>query len=118
MTLSSPIKTLAKCILLSALTLALVAAGQVGQLIISANELRDHTLEQWQHTHPEQSELIEHFVSLCINNVQNPPTESIEFEIVTVYDCGNELGAQELMNELQKNGNNLNTMAWPLSLFH
>lgn len=118
MTLSNPIKTIAKSVSLCAIILALIAvgqAGQAGQFIISANELRDHTLKRWQHTHPEQSELIEHFVSLCINRAQNPPTESIEF--VSVYDCGNELGAQELMKELQKSGNNLNTMAWPLSLF-
>ncbi|KOO13731.1 hypothetical protein AKJ18_17000 [Vibrio xuii] len=117
MTLPSSIKALLKALVLTVIILTFVAAGQAAQYITSAKELRFEAIAHWKLTHPEQSELVEEYVSICLNGT---PQELKELNAsqhpISIYDCGKAIGAHELMQEMQNIDSQLSTLAWPLSL--
>ncbi|HBB9944291.1 hypothetical protein JHS95_23605 [Vibrio parahaemolyticus] len=116
MTLSSSINALFKALVLTVIILAFVATGQAVQYITSAKELRFEAIAHWKLTHPEQSALVEKYVSICLNEKKhelkdlNPPQQPI-----SIYDCGKAIGAHDLVREMQYVDEQLSTLAWPLS---
>ncbi|EKG9563870.1 hypothetical protein O5P60_002680 [Vibrio parahaemolyticus] len=117
MTLPSSIKALLKALVLTVIILTFVAAGQAAQYITSSKELRSQAIAHWTHAHPEQSALVEKYVSICLNEKKhelkdlNPPQQPI-----SIYDCGKAIGAHDLVREMQNIDSQLSTLAWPLSL--
>ncbi|HDM8209273.1 TPA: hypothetical protein P0E34_004517 [Vibrio campbellii] len=98
---------------------SLVAAGQVGQFVTSSNELRSLTIANWQKNYPEQTTLVHQFTKECLDRskerLEKPPIEPIL--LITIYDCGKDLGLAELMLELEQSDQRLTKLAWPLSSF-
>lgn len=117
MTLPSSIKAPLKALVLAVIILTFVAAGQAAQYITSSKELRFEAIAHWKLTHPEQSELVEKYVSTCLNGT---PQESEELNNpqhpISIYDCGKAIGAHDLMQKMQDIDSQLSTLAWPLSL--
>lgn len=106
-------KPLLKAISCIAITLALVALGQAVQYFQSTKELRYQTLQYWLQQHPKQNHLTYQFIDRCMNN---PPRHRVTDEEIALYDCGRNLGAHALVEELQKTDQTLTRLAWPLSL--
>ncbi|WP_394128126.1 hypothetical protein [Vibrio hepatarius] len=117
MTLPSLIKLLIQVIVLTILVLTLVAAGQMTQYILSTREIRFEALTHWKNSNPEQSALVDKYVSLCLSGEYHKLKHPNESRLpVDNYDCGNTIGAHELVQKMQQVDSQLGELAWPLSL--
>ena len=104
------IKSLMKSLLLASAILLVVILGQASQYFYSLNELRYQTLMYWQLVHPEQDALTYKFIDLCMSESSKLHDE------FSLYDCGNKIGAGDLVKELKKTDQMLERFAWPLYL--
>ncbi|MFN1580482.1 hypothetical protein [Vibrio rotiferianus] len=107
------IKSLMKSLLLASAILLLVVLGQASQYFYSLNELRYQTLVYWQLVHPEQDALTYRFIDRCMSDSSKYHDNTYE---ASLYDCGNKIGAGDLVKELKKTDQMLERFAWPLYL--
>lgn len=117
------IRTFAKRAVKNALYLVVilfcVGFGQLTQWVTSLDELRTYTLTQYQSEHQEQAELVQNFIKQCLTS---PSKEERSLDTpshpISIYDCGQEIGADELVSEIKRSDGILETTAWPLSLLN
>lgn len=97
------------------LVLVLVAAGEFGQYMKSAQDVRHDTIARWIADNPSQKQLAEKFVDKCLEGggIQN---KSIDAKVVSVYDCGKGIGANDLVDAVKRADSTLVSVSWPLSL--
>ncbi|MEE8057308.1 MAG: hypothetical protein V3T17_05670 [Pseudomonadales bacterium] len=112
--------TLNRLVKISRLLLAalvLVGFGQFGQYMTSANELRMHTINNWMTNNPEAKILAERFVGECLGDSKVPYSErSMEDSPFGIYECGNAMGANDLVTIIRDSDSILMTAAWLLTL--
>jgi len=119
------IKRLAKSLLNLCLViftlLAFTTIGQVSQYITSAKELRTQAIMQWEKDNPLNTALSNQFIYHCLTNRKTPSTAALDGALqnkhpLTIYECGENLGAHELVKKVQAADEQLTTLAWPLSV--
>ncbi|MFM2623535.1 hypothetical protein [Vibrio owensii] len=86
--------------------------GQATQYHHSSNEVRYTTLQSWLNTYPEQRDLTHRFIDRCINH---PPRMFGSDKTLSLYECGESLGAYDLVDTLEQAERMLSDAAWPLS---
>lgn len=99
-----------------------VFAGQLGQYIASTEDARMHTISLWNLQNPSSEHVSQIFVRECltskmIDNAEISKQISGETKPVGVYECGDNVGAQDLVIAIRKTDQSMHTLAWPLSIF-
>lgn len=107
------LKPLSKTVVFIVIACGFVSLGQATQYWHSTHELRYQTLQYWQLLHPDQNTITYQFIDRCMNN---PPRHRGTDEEIELYECGRNLGAHALVEELEKTDQMLTRLAWPLSL--
>lgn len=119
---SNAIKKISIITLSALLASVLVLAGQVAQFVVSVNDTRDHAINQWNRENPELVELSNSFVRECLSS-QSSKGRDLESELkndapyVSIDECGDRLGALDLVSAVRVSEQSLKTFAWPLSIF-
>lgn len=88
--------------------------GQATQYHLSSEEVRYTTLQSWLNTYPDQRDLTHRFIDRCINH---PPRMFGSDKTLSLYECGDSLGAYDLVDTLEQAERMLSDVAWPLSEF-
>jgi hypothetical protein len=99
--------------------LVLVAFGQFGQTMHSISDLRNNEISLWKIKNPDNEALANTFINECLNSKMKRSADipiSNEKKPVSLYECGNDLGANELVELIKKSDSRIVTAAWPLSL--
>lgn len=95
--------------------LALVMLGQIGQVIRSNSDLRLHVISTWAGNDPSRKVVAEKFLTTCLGAYL--PMIAGRYVPVVLRECGDSVGASELVVELELSDKILKTYAWPLSVF-
>ncbi|ALR95851.1 hypothetical protein [Vibrio alginolyticus] len=100
--------------------LIFVTAGQIAQYITSVKELRQQTILDWQTHHPKQQASIQAFIDSCLTPKPKHNDDFIkEMEeskpTILLTECGEKMGAKELVSAITKSDAQLQQLAWPLS---
>lgn len=116
-TLGAALNRFAKWVALIVAVLVLVAVGQFGQYMASAKDVRNSAIEKWITANASETRLADRFVSECITG--KPIAErTMETKAVSVYECGNSIGANDLVSAVQAADQAMVSVAWPLSLIN
>ncbi|WP_045422808.1 hypothetical protein [Vibrio jasicida] len=119
------IKRLTRFILKLSLTifalLAFTVIGQASQYIASAKELRTQAITQWEKDNPLSTALSNQFIYHCLKSRKTPSKDALDDALqnkhpLTIYECGENLGAHDLVKKVQAADKQLTTLAWPLSV--
>ncbi|HGF7522247.1 TPA: hypothetical protein AB5A43_003710 [Vibrio cholerae] len=116
------IKKAAKFTLFSIVGTVFVFAGQLGQYSASLKDARMHAVSLWNLQNPNSEHVSQLFVRECltskmIGNAQISKQISGETKPVDIYECGNNVGAQDLVVAIRNTDQSMHTLAWPLSIF-
>ncbi len=111
--------------MIALIVMGMVVAGQVAQFYASSTELRSHAISQWDSQSNENKQLSQQFISSCLEGNQiraNNDGDTLERllennNVLTLEECANALGAQELYIAIQDRQASITSMAWPSSLF-
>ena len=96
----------------------LVGVGQIGQVLKSSNDLRKYEIDQWVESDKSRAEIAQQFVSTCLDSIQSFNVgKTISDEPLSVYKCGESIGAHDLVNHIRNSDMVLKSLAWPLSAF-
>lgn len=106
------LKTIFKCLFLILYSLILITVGQASQYYLSAKESRYQSLYYWQLEHPQKNTAITHFIERCM---KYPPLSLENYESISLYQCGTNLGLHELVEEIKLSDKVLVQKTWPLS---
>lgn len=94
--------------------------SQIGQYIASREDVLKHAIATWNEKYPEHVALSDLFVAECLSPQAPEKLEkellSKDVVVTSFYDCGDNLGANELMVWLKGSDDALSTLAWPLSM--
>lgn len=122
MSLRNFIRKVSKFSFIAAVGTVLVFAGQVGQYMVSTKDARMHTITLWNEQNPDNSAISQQFINYCLT-----PKEIEEGDLkeqlgrdtkaISLYDCGNSLGAESLVAAIRKSDASMSSLAWPLSVF-
>lgn len=96
--------------------LVLIAAGQFGQLMASAKDVREHAISNWIAIHPDQKALADQFIDECI--VAKHISRAIETKVIGIYECGILIGADSLVDFIKEADSSLVSVSWPLALIN
>lgn len=99
--------------MLLSVSLALVGIGQASQAFKLNDDLRRHVINQWVDSESSRAEIAERFVATCIEG--RASIQNMEKKFVTVYECGESIGANDLAAAVKESDKILRTLAWPLS---
>lgn len=99
------------------ITLSLIGLGQLGQALKFSEDLRMHTINEWVgHSGESRKEIAEKFISTCLTTQREPSTGSMSSVPFSIYECGESIGAFELVSAIRESDGVLKTPAWPLSI--
>lgn len=98
------------------LTLVLVGLGQLGQFLKLNDDLRLHTINEWVKFDESRKEIAELFITTCIQGRTDYKNRNIEDKPFGVYECGESIGATELVSVIRASDDILKSAAWPLSI--
>ncbi|MGH1472686.1 MAG: hypothetical protein ACRBCS_16005 [Cellvibrionaceae bacterium] len=90
--------------------LCFIGAGQFSQLVMSSEDLKMNVVADWRSKNPESGELVDSFFSSCVYGLNGP--------VVSIYQCGDDVGADGLMEELRRMNLGLISVSWPLSIVY
>lgn len=116
------IKKIAKHVALGMVGTGFVLVGQLGQYGISTKDARMHTISLWNEQHPNNESVSQLFVHECLTSKKVDSFElkkqiSGDTKPIDVYDCGNNVGASDLVKAIRKTDQSMHSLAWPLSVF-
>lgn len=116
------IRMLKNCLFLTLLIFLSVLSGQISQFYLSNNDLAVYAIERWKSENSENSETAERFVKDCFNSpiVSKEKMELALFRIqksISLDDCGHAIDAGDLVLEIDKANQSINSIALPLSIF-
>jgi hypothetical protein len=97
------------------LGLIFLTIGQLGQYFNSHADLRLHVINEWADLDSSRSEIAERFISTCINGRSDDIGRMPKGKVMSLYECGETIGASQLVSEIKKSDGILKTFAWPLS---
>ncbi|CAH1598972.1 hypothetical protein FWP33_18735 [Vibrio parahaemolyticus] len=122
MSLRNVIRKASKFFLIASVGTVLVFAGQVGQYMVSTKDARMHTIALWNEQNPNNTAISQQFINNCLTPKKLEEGElkeqlSRETKAISVYDCGNNLGAESLVTAIRKSDDSMSSLAWPLSVF-
>lgn len=87
-----------------------VFAAQFGQYFASVKDAKMHTIALWNEKNPENKKISDLYISECLTPKM--------IDSSGVYDCGNNIGAGELIIEIEKTAESMKTLIFPLSIFN
>lgn len=101
----------------------LVSVGQMSQYFLSSKDARAHTIAIWNKHNPNQTALSQLFIDQCLTSERLDKSkikESLKYEpkFIGIYECGDSLGALELVVEIKRTDQAMHSLAWPLSVFN
>lgn len=99
-----------------------VLAGQIGQAVVSGKDARMHTISLWNKKNVDNKYVSQLFIDQCLTSRKLEHHEvkvAIKNgkKIVDIYECGDSLGAQELIAAIKETDKAMRSFAWPLSIF-
>lgn len=100
-----------KALALLFLLLVAFVIGQATQYHFAKTQRRFDTLQSWIYAHPEQEAPTLQFIDRCI---RHPPRLFGSNKKLSLYECGESLGAYDLVDTLAQS-ERANLRAWPLS---
>lgn len=115
MEIKKALNTLIKYSSLALLALVLVVFGQASQAFKFNDDLRKHVINDWSGSDQSRAQIAEKFIATCIRGASDYTNRSIEDKPFDVYECGESVGAAELVMVIKKADGVLKTLAWPLS---
>ncbi|CCO44208.1 hypothetical protein VIBNISOn1_1050034 [Vibrio nigripulchritudo SOn1] len=93
--------------------------SQLMQYHSSLEDVRLTIIEDYKRHNPSQTDLVKRFETVCLNpdptKITATPNDSNLLPI-GLYQCGSELGIEELLDELKKAKNSLPSVSFPLSV--
>ncbi len=101
-----------------------VFVAQLGQHLASVKDAKMHTIALWSEKSPENKKTSDLYISECLmpkmidssgGSYDKKPIIDAKNPI-SIYDCGNNIGARELMIEIEKTGDSMKTLIFPLSI--
>ncbi|MDP8189053.1 hypothetical protein QJU87_04135 [Pasteurella skyensis] len=116
-------KTL-KFILAVVLIIILVMIGQCSQYMASTQDSIMNTILLWDEHNPTKKNMSEKFIDECLMSKMVDKTKLDITKIDTtikseaIYECGNNLGLEDLIIDLKKTESSMTSLAFPLSIFN
>ncbi|EPI4776148.1 hypothetical protein HJ202_18955 [Vibrio parahaemolyticus] len=118
--MKSALRLSLKVILFSITVIVSIIGGQISQHLAHIKDSRMHTIDTWNRQHPENLHVSRTFINECLNRKMVKDTSSDEpffvKEVYGLYECGIEVGADDLVDKIKESDNSLSTFAWPLSV--
>ncbi len=95
--------------------------AQLFQHIANLDDSRMHTISLWNEKSPENKKISDLYISKCLTSKMNNSLGHTEkanhkSDLVGIYDCGNNMGANKLMVEIERSDRSLKTLVFPLSI--
>lgn len=117
-------KVIFKYAVVSLLIIAGAFLGQIGQHLKAVNDVRLDSIAHWIAKDQNRAILAEEFITKCIkgkpkaHNKFDPigDRKRIDGDPLSVYQCGESIGASDLVAVIKGSDNVLTSYAWPLSL--
>lgn len=97
-------------------TLVLIGFGQLGQHLKHREDLRFHVINEWVEFDESRKEIAELFITTCIQGRTYYTNRKMDDKPFGVYECGESIGATELVSVIRSSDYILKSAAWPLSI--
>lgn len=108
-------KKISKLVLLCAVIICSVIAGQFAQFLYSVSDLRADSMAEWAGDDIERQSTVQAFTQQCLVGAK-PQAENSITAPISIEKCAKTNGFEELASVAESSDQVLKSYAWPLSL--